>query len=190
MGAINSEDGRKGLGIVGRILSRRGSILILDLREPDEEWKAHRLKLGVMDRGYRAHFFAKELNGYKNVKVFLFRSHWRKEEEQKYNWKELVEGYNEADRLGRSLSRRCILENFTIEEIRLLQKWFRKHKNANLKIYPEEFPIAPGLLPIAAVGASGVRQGYIMFSENEDWDLPVEVSGYYNTEGCEKVEDK
>ena len=190
MGAINFEDGRKSFGIIGGILPRRGGLLILDLRRSDEEWKAHRLKLRVMDRGYRAHFFAKELKGYKNVKVFLFRSHWCKEKEPRYNWSELVDGYDEVDRTMRDLSRKCILENFTIEEIQLLKKWFQDHENADLEIYLEDFPIAPGLLPIGAIGASGVQEGYIMFSETKNWDLPVEVSGYYNAKDCDKVEDK
>lgn len=145
----------------------------------------------MSDRKYRLSFTMDEHDGYKNVPVILFRECWDKEEEKNYNWPELVENYDEASEGDRKLARNCILEGFTMEEVKILKKWFRDHRNVELEVSSHKFPIKAGLLPIGFIGG-GEGGDDIMFSRSDHYDLPVKVWGHCETWawGCERGKKK
>ena len=131
---------------------------------------------------------AEEHRGYKNVKIYLFRTSWDEAEEAEVHWSELVQDYDQRSKSGQADSRVAVMELFIPEEIEQLKIWFRTRRQTEVKAYNVKLPLSKKR-PSFRGGQPGHLSDFIIFSEERDYDLPCEVWGYYNLKTSEGGEE-
>ncbi len=135
-----------------------------------------------VDRGYTIKIVITRFRGYKDVEVHLFRPNWSKEEEEAYDWNELlgppIDPSKEFDPLS---SRKVLLETFTFEEKEQILDYLLNRYSDHLKsiiVDVLNFPIPLGLIPLSSIEPQG-SIGIIEFENIPNYTLSFPVHGLY-----------
>lgn len=146
----------------------------------------------MTERNLLGYIIEEEFLGHKNVKILLFRVSWNKAEEAGVNWSELVQDYDQQAKNRQLDLRIAVMELLTGEEIKQLKKWFRTHTQSEVKECTVKFPLPKNQKSLGRKTLIDGLSSFIIYPENyrDDYDLPFEVWGYYDLEGCEKINQR
>ncbi|RPI51027.1 MAG: hypothetical protein EHM49_07725 [Deltaproteobacteria bacterium] len=142
-------------------------------------------------RGYAISLIIKNLKGYKDVEVHLFRPEWDEDEAKSYDWLKLL-----GDPIDRNVpvdpisSRKILLESFTIEERDVIIDCMKERYATRLSAInsrPLDFPIPMGLIPLCEIPEDD-DIGCIRFEEIPNYTLPFPVHGLYILSQHEPIE--
>lgn len=142
-------------------------------------------------RGYAISLIIKNLKGYKDVEVHLFRPEWDEDEAKSYDWLKLL-----GDPIDRNVpvdpisSRKILLESFTIEERDVIIDCMKERYATRLSAInsrPLDFPIPMGLIPLCEIPEDD-DIGCICFEEIPNYTLPFPVHGLYILSQHEPIE--
>jgi len=140
----------------------------------------------MIDRKYTSSVIAKKLHGHKNVMIVLIRKDWDKKEEKRYCWSNLIKNYKNLNKTSKAYSRGCILENFTLQEINQLKKWFKKYMKASIKSGITKYPILGSSMGLGSIPVGGAT-GFIMFPKMKNYNLSFDVWGFYDLRNHKRI---
>ncbi len=134
------------------------------------------------ERGYTIKIIIESFRGYKDVEVHLFRPQWNKEEENNYEWNEILgDPINPTKPFDPLDSRKVLLETFTFEEKEKILDYLLNRYSEHLKSIKVDvlnFPIPLGLVPLSSIEPRD-NIGIIEFEKIPNYTLPFPVHGLY-----------
>lgn len=140
----------------------------------------------MIDRKYTSSVIAKKFHDHKNVMIILIRKHWDKKEDKRYCWPNLIKNYKNLDKISKAYSRECILENFTLQEINQIKKWFKKYMKASIKSGIAKYPILGSSMGLGSIPAGGATD-FIMFPKMKNYNLSFDVWGFYDLRNHKRI---
>lgn len=132
-------------------------------------------------RGFTATITIRSFKGRKDVLVHLFRPEWEHQENQKYDWDNLVH-CSEGTDPERGDTREVILESFTRDELNLVVNYLEaryRDRLTGISTNSLHYPLPAGLLPLRSM-PEGKDMGRIRFEIVPGYPLPFPVHGLYD----------
>jgi hypothetical protein len=134
------------------------------------------------DRCCTVSMVIKSFKGRRNVEVHLFRPKWPQQEENDYNWNQVIGPLLPEAPCAPGSSRRVVMESFTLQErdriINYLKAQYATRLNA-LRSLPLSFPVPDGLPALSDAG-EGKSIGLIRFERIPSYSLSISMHGLYD----------
>ncbi len=135
------------------------------------------------DRGYAVSMIINSFKGHSNVEVHLFRPFWPPEEEEIYNWEEILGGAVSPDRpLDREKAKRVFMETFNSRESEHLMDYLWQRygsRLASVDCAELELPVPLDLVPLCDIGETEYV-GILSLDRISSYPLDFPVRGVYD----------
>ena len=136
-----------------------------------------------IDRVWSISMIINSFKGRKEVEVYLFRPSWHPEEDEAYEWNQILGGNaRSGQEISEKNARMVVLESFTIEERDQILEYLMEHYQTRLggiTARPLEFPIPLDIPPLSVI-PEGKSVGFIRFEKIPHFSLPFAMRGLYD----------